>query len=113
MKAKTLSKTLSTVPTDPYGAFAWMVSQCASGLYKELLEKGRTDTEARNSVIHCFLDFAAGEACRIAAREGRTPDHDKWRNATDGAFEKAIKRTDDANQQPTSSSSTPKAKNED
>jgi hypothetical protein len=94
MKAKAISKALSEVPSDPYGAFAWMVSQCASGLYKELLEKGKTDTAARNSVIHCFLDFASGEACRIARREGREPDHDKWRRATDEAFEKAIKRTE-------------------
>lgn len=96
MKAKTVAKTLSTVPADPYGAFAWFVSQCASGLYKELLEKGRTDTEARNAVIYCFLDFAAGEACRIARREEREPDPDKWRKATDAAFEKAIKRTEES-----------------
>lgn len=94
-KAKDITKTLNEVPSDPYGAFAWMVSQCASGLYKELLEQGRTDTEARNSVIHCFLDFASGEACRIARREGREPDQDKWREATDRAFEKANKRTTD------------------
>lgn len=92
MKAKAISNTLSKVPTDPYDAFAWFVSQCASGLYGELLEKGKTDTEARNTVIHCFLDFASGEACRIARREGRDPDHDKWRAATDGAFERAAKR---------------------
>jgi hypothetical protein len=94
MKAKAIAKTLSEVPDDPYGAFAWFVSQCASGLYKELLEKGRTDTEARNAVIHCFLDFASGEACRIARREGREPDHDKWRKAADDAFERAMKRTE-------------------
>lgn len=92
MKTKTITKTLDKVPDDPYGAFAWFVSQCASGLYKELLEKGRTDTDARNAVIHCFLDFASGEACRIARREGREPDHDKWRKATDAAFERAVKR---------------------
>lgn len=94
MKAKAIAKKLDEVPADPYGAFAWFVSHCASGLYKELLERGKTDTEARNAVIHCFLDFASGEACRIAKREGREPDHDKWRDATDRAFERAIKRTD-------------------
>jgi hypothetical protein len=93
MKPKEITKALNEVPTDPYGAFAWMVSQCASGLYKELLEKGRADTEVRNSVIHCFLDFAAGEACRIARREEREPDRDKWRQAVDAAFDRAVKRT--------------------
>lgn len=92
MKAKEITKALNTVPADPYGAFAWFVSQCASGLYKELLEKGKTDTEARNAVIHCFLDFASGEACRIARREGRKPSAAKWRKATDHAFKRAIKR---------------------
>ena len=93
MKAKDLRKAFSQVPSDPYGAFAWFVSNCASGLYKELLEKGKTDTEARNAVIHCFLDFASGEACRIAQREGREPDHEKWRAATDSAFDRAAKRS--------------------
>lgn len=92
MKAKDINKRLSEVPNDPYGAFAWFVSHCASGLYGELLERGKTDTEARNAVIHCFLDFASGEACRIAQREGRAPDHNKWREATDAAFERAVKR---------------------
>jgi hypothetical protein len=91
-----MSKILDKVPDDPYGAFAFFVSHCASGLHKELLEKGKTDTDARNAVVHCFLDFAAGEACRIARREGREPDGDKWRKATDDAFEKAVKRTDAA-----------------
>lgn len=93
MKAKDVTKRLSEVPTDPYGAFAWFVSQCASGLYKELLEKGNTDTEARNAVIHCFLDFASGEACRVARGENREPDPQKWRTATDAAFERAVKRS--------------------
>lgn len=84
---------LAGVPDEPYAAFAWFVSRCASGLYQELLEKGKTDTEARNAVIHCFLDFAAGEACRVARREEREPDSDKWRKATDDAFERAVKRT--------------------
>jgi hypothetical protein len=82
----------SKVPEDSYGAFAYFVSRCASGLYKELLEKGKTDVEARNAVIHCFLDFASGEACRVARGEGRDPDQDKWRQAADKAFARAIKR---------------------
>jgi hypothetical protein len=81
------------VPDDPYWAFAFLVSRCASGLYNELLEKGKTDAQARNAAIHCFLDFASGEACRIARREGREPDKDKWQKAVDDAFERAIKRT--------------------
>lgn len=95
-EANAVDAALSKVPDDPYGAFAWFLSQCASGLYKELLEKGRTDTQARNAIIHCFLDCASGEACRVARREGREPDHDKWRKATDDAFERATKRTSDA-----------------
>lgn len=94
MKAKAITKALDEVPADPYGAFAWFVSQCASGLYRDLMEKGKTDVEARNAAIHCFLDFASGEACRIARREGREPDADKWRKATDDAFAKAVKRTE-------------------
>jgi hypothetical protein len=93
MKAKAMGKILDKVPDDPYGAFAFFVSQCASGLYGELLEKGKTDTEARNAVIHCFLDFASGEACRVARSEGREPDQGKWRAATDEAFAKAVERT--------------------
>lgn len=93
MKAKAMTKVLSEVPDDPYGAFAWFVSHCASGLYKELTARGKTDTEARNAVIHCFLDFASGEACRIARREGRAPDRGKWHEATDKAFDRAVERT--------------------
>lgn len=92
MKAKAVSKILDTVPDDPYGAFAWFVSRSASGLYGELLQKGKTDAEARNSVIHCFLDFASGEACRLAQSEGREPDRKKWRAATDKAFTRAVER---------------------
>jgi hypothetical protein len=88
-----LGAQLSEVPDDAYGAFAWFVSRCSSGLYRELLEDGRSDTEARNSVIHLLLSFASGEACRIARREGREPDCDKWRKATDTAFENAAKRS--------------------
>ena len=81
------------VSDDPYGDFAYLVSRCASGLLAKLVETGKTDAQARNAVIHCFLDFASGEACRIARREGRQPDRYKWQKATDNAFERAIKRT--------------------
>jgi hypothetical protein len=84
---------LSKVPQDSYGAFAYFVSHCASGLLKELVENGNTDTQARNYVIHCFLDIASGEACRMARREGRDPDREKWRKATEDAFVRAVKRT--------------------
>lgn len=81
------------VPDDPYGAFGWFISRCSSGLYSELVEQGKTDAEARNAVIHCFLDMAAGEACRVARREEREPDPAKWRAATDKAFTRAVQRT--------------------
>src|SRR4051812_38277593 len=81
------------VPDDPRKAFAWFVSHCSSGLYKELMEQGKTDTQARNTVIYCFLDFAAGEACRIAMREEREPNIEKWQKATTDAFDRAVKRT--------------------
>lgn len=83
-------------PTDPWNAFAFFVSKCASGFAAELVQGGKTDTEARNAVIRCFLDFAAGEACRIAKREGREPNHEKWTSAVNVAFDRAIKRTGDA-----------------
>lgn len=81
-------------PTDLWRAFAYFVSKCAEGFGRELLEQGKTDTEARNAVIGCFLDMAAGEACRIARREGRQPDIKKWHKATDDAFGRAVKRTE-------------------
>jgi hypothetical protein len=93
MKAKAIREMLSKVPDDPYGAFAWFASQCASGLYRELTGKGKSDTQARLAIVHCFLDMAAGEACRVARREGREPDHEKWRTVTDDAFARAVKRT--------------------
>jgi hypothetical protein len=85
---------MSKVPDDPYVAFALSVSRCASGLYKELLENGKSDTQARLAVIRCFLDFASGEACRVARGEGREPDQEKWWKATNDAFERAVKRTE-------------------
>jgi len=81
------------IPDDPYLAFATLVSRCGNGLMRELIDSGKTETQARNSVIHCFLAFASGEACRVARREGREPDKEKWTKATDSAFEKAVKRT--------------------
>jgi hypothetical protein len=74
-------ETLSEVPDDTWKAFGYLVSRCASGAYKELVEKGRTDAQARNAVIHSFLDMASGEACRVARREGREPDREKWQKA--------------------------------
>jgi len=84
---------LTEAPPDSYKAFALFVSKCASGLYTELVEQGKTDVQARNAVIHSFLDMASGEACRVARNEGREPDPEKWRKATDDAFARAIKRT--------------------
>lgn len=80
-------------PVDPWGAFAYFVSKCADGFGRELIEQGKTETQARNAIIGCFLDFAAGEACRVARGEGRDPNSAKWRKATDDAFERAVKRT--------------------
>ena len=81
-------------PKDTWGAFGYLVSKCASGAYQELIERGKTDTQARNAIIHSFLDMASGEACRIARREGRAPDKEKWQAAIDAAWDRAIKRTD-------------------
>jgi hypothetical protein len=82
------------VPVDPVKAFAFFVSKCGEGLGRELLAKGLTETQARNAIIGYLLDFAAGEACRIARREEREPDHRKWTKAVDGAFERAVQRTE-------------------
>lgn len=81
------------VPADPVKAFAYLVSKCSSGAYLELVEAGKTDAEARNRIIFAFLDFAAGEACRVARSAGREPRFDKWTAATKDAFERAVKRT--------------------
>lgn len=83
-------------PADPWNAFAFFVGKCASGFGRELLQQGKTDTQARNAVIGCFLDFAAGEACRVARREGREPSPEKWTKAVNDAFERAVKRTAEA-----------------
>lgn len=81
------------IPDDPWKAFAYFVSRCASGFYKELVEQGKTETQARNAVIGCFLQMAAGAACRIARGEGREPAPEKWRKATKAAFDRAVKQT--------------------
>lgn len=87
------------VPADPNMAFAYFVSRCAEGLGKELIAEGKTPTQAKNQIINHFLAFAAGEACRIARAEGRTPDRGKWHIAIDRAFDKALARTDPNNPQ--------------
>lgn len=84
---------MTEAPPDSYKAFAYFVRKCAIGLYTELVEQGKTDAQARNAVIHSFLDMASGEACRVARGEGREPDPEKWRKSTDEAFARAIKRT--------------------
>lgn len=80
---------------DTYSTFAYLVSKCASGAYFELIESGKSDVQARNTIIHMFLDFAAGEACRVARRESREPNFSKWKSATKDAFDRAVKRTID------------------
>lgn len=91
--SETTAKQKAKAPADPWNAFAYFVGKCASGFGGELIAQGKTATEARNAVIGCFLDFAAGEACRIAREEGREPDPSKWRKATTGAFDRAVNRT--------------------
>lgn len=88
-----MSEAQDQTPADPIGAFAYLVSKCASGLLLELVDAGRTETEARNIIIHCFLDFAAGEACRQARRAGRGPDREKWGKAVGSALDRAAART--------------------
>lgn len=84
---------MTDAPSDPWQAFAFFVARSGEGFCRELIEKGKTATQARNSMIGCFLDFAAGEACRIARREGREPNPDKWNKAVTDAFDRAVKRT--------------------
>ena len=86
--------TKERVPLDPWKAFAFFVGKCAEGFGKELIAGGKTNTQARNAVIGCFLDWAAGEACRIARSEGRKPNLTKWGKATKSAFDRAVKRTE-------------------
>lgn len=89
--------TKERAPLDPWKAFAFFVSKCATGFGRELMKSGKTETQARNAVVRCFLDMAAGEACRIARREGRKPDLAKWRKATNDAFDHAVERTEATN----------------
>jgi hypothetical protein len=89
----TEEEAMAGLPNDPVMAFAVLVSKCANGLLGELVESGKTETQARNAIVYYFLDFASGEACRIARSEGRTPDRDKWLKAVNGAFDKAFART--------------------
>jgi hypothetical protein len=91
---KQLSRAPGGDAADPVQVFAYLVSKCGSGLLLELVADGKSDTQARNQIIRYFLDFAAGEACRIARREGREPDTSKWATATMKAFERAIRRTE-------------------
>jgi hypothetical protein len=91
--AKKTKKAMPKVPDDPWGAFAFFMNSCATGFARELVAAGKSETEARNSVIGCFLQMAAGEACRIARREGREPDVKKWRKATADAFKRAVQYT--------------------
>jgi hypothetical protein len=85
-------------PINPWQAFAFFVSKCSEGFGQELMCEGKTETQARNAVIGCLLDFAAGEACRIARREGREPSHERWTKAVNDAFERAVRRTESAQQ---------------
>lgn len=91
--SETAAKSTNEVPADSAKAFAFFVNKCGAGYGGELLREGKTETEARNIIIHHFLDFAAGEACRVARREGREPDFEKWTKAVNNAFERAVKRT--------------------
>lgn len=95
-----MSRPAVELPDDPVNAFAYLVSKCASGLLQELVAAGKTDKQARLAIIHYFLAFASGEACRIARSEGRDPDRDKWLKAVNGAFDKAVNRTSPAETAP-------------
>ena len=81
------------LPDDPWAVFAFLAAKCGEGFGRELMKAGRTETQAKNAVIGCLLDFAAGEACRLARSECREPDPEKWRKATTDAFDRAVKRT--------------------
>lgn len=91
-----MSESAVELPADPVHAFAYRVSRCASGLLKELIEAGKTEPQARNAIIRYFLDFASGEACRVARSQGREPSRDNWLKAANDAFDKAVVRTDRA-----------------
>ena len=48
------------VPNDSWGAFAFLVSKCAEGFARELVDQGKSPTQARRAVVECFLNMAAG-----------------------------------------------------
>lgn len=82
------------VPESPHGAFAYFLSKCVGGYGAELMRSGtHTETDVRNAVVHALMACAAGEACRIARDDGREPNPEKWRSATDAVFAAAIART--------------------
>jgi hypothetical protein len=74
-------------------SWAQALSVVCSRRHIELSEQGLSDTEARTSIIHDLIACASGEACRIARKEGRDPDINKWRAATERAFLHAVERT--------------------
>lgn len=82
-----------SAPSDSWKAFAYFVGKCCDGFGRELLQSGMTDTQARNTIIGLLIDFAAGEACRVARGEGREPDPSKWCKVTNDAIKRAIART--------------------
>ena len=88
-----MKKQKRRAPVDPWKAFVYFVGKCAEGFGSELIQHGKTPTQARNAVIGCFLDMAAGEACRVARSEGREPNPAQWRKATNAAFKRAVERT--------------------
>lgn len=54
---------------------------------------GYNETQARNQTINLLLQMAAGEACRVARKEGREPDPNLWAAATRAAFKGAVRYT--------------------
>ncbi|MFN3891942.1 MAG: hypothetical protein ACK4MV_16225 [Beijerinckiaceae bacterium] len=78
---------------NPISFFASMVSRCANGLLAELKDAGLSEDQGKTKIVHLLIDFAAGEACRIARRNGREPDRDKWLAAVNRAFDEAVART--------------------
>ena len=78
----------------PHELWARCLSVAASGYFLHLTkEAGLTEAQAKNRIIGDFLACASGEACRLARKEGRVPDPNKWRKATNDAFKRAVERT--------------------
>lgn len=46
-----------------------------------------------SEIALALMACAAGEACRIARDDGREPNPEKWRSATDAVFAAAVART--------------------